>query len=112
MVTPTGSRPAPLTQREVDALADGRHDDSARALHLVRSAPPVARAAPISGSRPVALTAEEVAAIRRAAALPPKLARRIAAATPSTPDAPRGKAKGKAKNGSTPTLTPKASDYT
>lgn len=112
MVTPTGSRPAPLTQRDVDALGGGRHDNSARALHLERSNQPPARAVPISGSRPVALTAQEVAAIRHAAALPPKLAQRIAAATPSAPDAPRGRTKGKAKNGSAPTVMPKSSEDT
>jgi hypothetical protein len=112
MVSPTGSRPAPLTQREVEALAGGRDDASPRALHLAHSTPPAVRATPIAGSRPIALTAQEVAAIRRADSLPPKLAQRIAAATPSATDPPRGKGKAKSKNGSMPTLTPKASEDT
>jgi hypothetical protein len=112
MVSPTESRPAPLTQREVEALAGGRDDASPRALHLARSTPPATRAAPITGSRPIALTAQEVTAIRRTAALPSKLAQRIAAATPSPPDPPRGKAKSKSKNGGAPTLVPKAGEDT
>jgi hypothetical protein len=61
MVTPTASRPAPLTQRQVDELGGGRHAEVASALHLARSAPPLdARAAALVGSSPEALSAKEM----------------------------------------------------
>jgi hypothetical protein len=93
MVTPIASRPAPLTQPQVDEFAGGRHAGLASVLHIARSTPPVsARSAPL-GSSPMALSAKDMQSIAHGAAVPPKLAQRIAAASPS--EAVEGKAKGK-----------------
>ncbi len=88
MVTPAGSRPAALSQRQVDDLARGRHAEAAKLLHADRRAPPAAESrAPASGPVPVA--AEEMQAVVRSGAAPAGVVQRIAAAA--------GAGKGEAK---------------
>lgn len=97
MVTPIASRPAPLTQRQVDDLAGGRHAGLASALHLARSTPPAsARAMPI-GRGPVALSAQEMKSIGRGPGVTPALAQRIEAASPSPAASRTAKGSAKAK---------------
>ena len=81
MVTPHGgSRPAALTQRQVDDLVRGKHDDAARLLRSHRSEPPRDEKRPTeAGSRPVELSMTDMEAIRRSGVVPGELTRRIAA---------------------------------
>ena len=103
MVTTAASRPAPLTQRQIEELAGGRHAGLASVLHIARSEPPVISRAATVGSSPVAVSAKEMQLIARSAAVPPTLAKRIAAASPPEVAAGKGKGKGKAKPAPTTT---------
>lgn len=108
MVMPIASRPAPLTQYQVDELAGGRHAGLATALHIARSTPPVSARAAALGSSPMTLSAMEMQSIARGAAVPPKLAQRIAAASPSeaVDGKAKGKREGKLKSGASTTPAP------
>ncbi len=80
MVTRPSTRPAPLTQRQVDELAGGRHAGVASMLHHARAEPPAsARTAAIGSSSPVAVSASELASIARGGAVPAVVAKRISA---------------------------------
>ncbi len=93
MVTTVASRPAQLTQSQIEDLAGGRHAGLASVLHIARSEPPaVARAASV-GSSPVAVSAKEMKLITRSAAVPPTVAKRISAASPSEVAAGKAKAR-------------------
>lgn len=94
MVTPGGSRPAELTQEQVDDLVRGGHDDAARILRPARiGAPPAEKkAATESGSRPVDLSARDMDFIARSGTASKPIAGRIAGA-----ERPKEPAKGGAK---------------
>lgn len=92
MVTPGSSRPAALSQREVDDLARGEQAGAAKLLHAARHVRPVPESrAPASS--PVPLAAKEMQAIVRGGAAPAGVLQRIAAAAPAA----AGPAKGRAK---------------
>ena len=92
MVKPGGSRPAALSQREVDDLARGEHAGAAKLLHAARHAPPVPES-PTPASGPVSLAAKEMQAIARSGTAPAAVVERIAAATPAV----AGKVEGRAR---------------
>ncbi len=95
MVTPPdGSRPAQLTQQQVDDLVRGNHHDVARLLRSPRSQPRAERAAKESGSRPLELSANDIEAIRRSGVASSRLVKRIAATAPAQETTQR---KGKSK---------------
>ena len=101
MVTPLASRPAALTQRQVDDFAAGRQVEHAAVLHVARSTLPalgVAASAPTAeGSRQVDLKPRDLAALAQGK-VPAGLARRIAAATQETATS-AGKARPKTGKG-------------
>jgi hypothetical protein len=82
MVTPGGSRPAGLSQRHVDALARGGHDAEAlRMLRAARASQPPAGEERARAARPIDLSDEDMAAIRRSGDAPPAVAERIASSS-------------------------------
>ena len=91
MVTTVASRPAQLTQSQIEDLAGGRHAGLASVLHIARSEPPANARAATVGSSPVAVSAQEMKLIARSAAVPPTVAKRISAAPPA--EVAGGKAK-------------------
>ena len=104
MVTPHGgSRPAALTQRQVDDLVRGKHEDAARLLRSHRSEPPLdEKRSAEAGSRPVELSVTDMEAIRRSGVAPGELARRIATTAQFEQQTPR---KGESKATATPEPT-------
>ncbi len=111
MVTPPGgSRPAQLTQQQVDDLVRGNHQDAARLLRSPRSAPRAEKAAKEAGSRPLELSANDIEAIRRSGLASSRLVKRIAATAPAQePTQRKGKSKLRALAGqpaSSPAVEP------
>ena len=97
MVTTAASRPAQLTQSQIEDLAGGRHAGLASVLHIARSEPPADARAAAVGSSPVAVSVQEMKLIARSAAVPPTVAKRISAASPPEVAAGKSKSKGKGK---------------
>lgn len=82
MVIPGNSRPAALSQRQVDELARGEGVETAALLRSVRRPPPEGApkgAEATDAAGPVAFSAEEMAAITRHGAAPDEMRKRIAA---------------------------------
>ncbi|HEX9277177.1 MAG TPA: hypothetical protein VGA51_12375 [Casimicrobiaceae bacterium] len=112
MVTSRGpSRPVNLAQRQVDDIVRGNHEELTTLLRA-HAAPDQEdqRRGSESGSRPVDVSAKDIEAIRRSGALPSRLARKIAEATPPEEGARRtrkAKVAAGAKGGATaPTAKP------
>jgi hypothetical protein len=106
MVTPGGSRPAALTQAQVDDLVRGSGD----AGHVLRATrrDSAARAddAIESGSRPVDLSAEDIEAMRGSAEAPSALRERIANSGPPKQTAARTRGVATGRGSSMPTEAP------
>ncbi|MEO5696357.1 MAG: hypothetical protein ABIQ60_04385 [Burkholderiaceae bacterium] len=101
MVTPHATRPAPLTQRQVDEFVGGRHAGVASVLHLARSEPPATARAAATGSSPVAVSVDELASIARGGSVPEAVAKRLSAAPTGKNGEPKGRAKSKAAQATT-----------
>jgi hypothetical protein len=117
MVTPQASRPAALSQRQVDDLARGQHEELAPLLHAVRVTPPTAagaarksaaKATSAAGSAPVALSAKDMQGIAGSGSTPARIAQRIAASrpAPTTEQPAKAKAAGGKPAGAAPKLRP------
>jgi hypothetical protein len=78
MVTRGASRPAALTQRQVDGLKSGQPGEAAALLRESRYEATAARSR-TSGSAPVALAPKEMQGIARAGVAPDAVLKRIAA---------------------------------
>jgi hypothetical protein len=106
---PSGSRPAALSQSQVDDLVRGNHDEAAKLLRSrPYAAPPDENVSAGADTRPVDVSAKEIASIRRTGLAPKSLASKISTTTPHKEPAQR---KGKAasvgaKSPTAPTLKP------
>lgn len=111
MVTPGRSRPASLTQRQVDDLSRGGPGDAAPLLRAAHRAPG-AETRPAPAGAPVPLSAKEMQAIVRGGTAPVRIGQRIVAATPVAKKTTRGKVKpepARRPSGSAPSLRPPGS---
>jgi hypothetical protein len=107
MVTRSPSQPAALTQRQVDDLSRGNHEEVARLLHRAVAATPTTIEEHRSASGPVDLGNKEMEAILRSGTAPSRVLQRIAASTPTVSERAKGKAKAAArKSSSAPKLKP------
>ena len=104
-----GSRPAALTQGQVDDLVRGNHQDVAGILRSPRSEPPLdEKGSTGAGSRPVELSAKDMQAVRRSGLAPSQVVNRIAEAEqPEEPAQYKGKASSAPEQiTSSPTVNP------
>jgi hypothetical protein len=108
MVTRAASRPAGLTQRQVDDFARGGHEQ-ARLLHAQRGSPP--QQAEARASAPIAISDKEMEAVRRVGGVGGRIVQRIATAKrPPAPRADRKMQAGRRKAFSAPSLKPPIGD--
>lgn len=106
MVTSSPSRPAELTQRQVDDFARGLHTEAPGFFRAVIETT-AAAAAPDEGSSPIALSARDMAAIGRNGTAPAGVSRRISASSRTPSRLVRKTKKGAARKPSTqPGLKP------
>ena len=97
MVTPSGSRPAALSQREVDDFAAGRASDASLSLLRAERFEPKRLAAKRTASSPAPLQPGEAQEVAARGAAPENVLKRIVAAPGAVPQKksraePRGSA--------------------
>lgn len=110
VTTGSGSRPAQLTQAQVDDLVRGSHEPISGVRRTASPEPSMAaKDVDVRGgrSRPADISPKDIDAIRRTGRPPAATAKRLAAAARVEPDrAPRAGAKSAKRVGSAPTTTP------
>jgi len=104
MVTSSPSRPAQLTQRQVDDFARGHHEEAPRLFAGTAIASVAVAQTASDSSSPIMLNARDMAAIARSGAAPAGISRKISAASRTPLRSVRKKAKGRARK---PSAQPK-----